>query len=74
MARPPIGPPVNIRMTADMVRALDDWADRAGMTRAAAARYLLTDAIERNPPPPGGVPAPEGSAPMTPSPRSSDTP
>jgi Ribbon-helix-helix protein, copG family len=43
--RPEIGPQINVRLTPELLGALDAEADRRGESRAAAIRALLADAL-----------------------------
>ena len=45
--RPEVGPPIHVRLTADVLDRLDAYADEHDMTRAAAVRHILSIELPR---------------------------
>lgn len=50
MSRPFIGPAIHLRLTEQLLADLDAEAERAGVTRAALVRELLTEGLKRRRP------------------------
>lgn len=47
VGRPEIGTPINVRLGAELLARVDDFAYINGMRRAEAVRHLLADALDK---------------------------